>query len=249
MSKLGELYLNNYRLAYNSLCGKPPFLRPWHFQWLAVRDLYADLRSILPQIRGQVLDVGCGDKPYGIWLRHAEGHIGIDVYSGPKVDVVFEPGQPWPIDDASYDVVLCTQVLEHVANLESVLTEIERVLKPKGLLVATVPFCYSEHGSPHDYRRLSVHGVRRLFEESYDVVEIKPQGHIGSTIGVLWLNWCNTQMNLNRATVLLRGMLLPVWVVFCGMVNAMGWLLDKLDKTDVFYGNVLIVARKRCELP
>ena len=245
MSKIGELYAR----AYNLLCGKHPCMRPWHFQWLGVKDLYKDLQLMLPQIRGQVLDVGCGDKPYRIWLNQAEDHIGIDVYPGPEVDVVIKPGQPWPIDDTTYDVVLCTQVLEHVVDLESVLTEIERVLKPNGQLVATVPFCYNEHGSPHDYRRLSVHGVRHLFEERYEIVEIKPQGFIGSTIGTLCLNWCNSQMNLYKSTRLLNGMLFPVWIVFCSIVNTMGWLLDLLDKTQTFYSNVLIVAQKRCKLP
>src|SRR5437660_11977884 len=74
------------------LCGRPR-LYPWHFQWLAVRDLYRDLRHLLPTLAGRVLDVGCGEKPYAQWLTSAHEHVGLDVYAGPAVDVRAQPQQ------------------------------------------------------------------------------------------------------------------------------------------------------------
>lgn len=243
MSRLG----NHYEKVYSLICGKHPRLRPWHFQWLVVKDLYADLRRVLPQLSGKVLDVGCGDKPYKTWLSRAVLCVGLDVAGGFGVDVIAEPGKPWPIDSASFDAVLCTQVLEHVSDLEATLVEIGRVLKPGGLLVVTIPFMYNEHGAPEDYRRLSTHGTRRMFVRCYEIIELKTQGGIGSTIGILCLNWVEAEMNRSKATRILKGCLLPPWVVFCAFVNGLGWLMDKLDRTQAFYSNVLLVSKKRCD--
>jgi len=242
MSRLGNLYDRIYSL----MCGKHPNVRPWHFQWLPVKDLYADLRRVLPQLSGKVLDVGCGDKPYKGWLSRADLCVGLDVASGPGVDVIAEPGKPWPLETASFDALLCTQVLEHVADLPFVLGEIHRVLKPGGQLAATVPFTYNEHGSPWDFRRFSVHGVKQLFSVHYEITEIKPQGALGSTLGTLLLNWLDATMNQWKVTRISKGFLLPVWVLFSAMVNLIGWLLDKADRTRAFYGNVLVLATKRC---
>jgi SAM-dependent methyltransferase len=242
MGHLGEWYSR----AYNLICGEQPNLRPWHFQWLAVKDLYADLRRVLPQLKGRVLDVGCGEKPYEAWLERADQCIGIDVVAGARVDALIAPGERWPVEDASIDAVLCTQVLEHVAGLDKTLEEVDRVLKPGGRFVVTVPFVYNEHGAPEDFRRFSVHGLTQLLTERYEVVQLKRQGGIGSTLGLLALNWIEVQMGLYKPTRLVKGALLPIWVALCGVVNGLGWLMDKVDRTEAFYSNVLIIAEKRC---
>ena len=238
-SRYGRLYDR----VFVWLCGRAP-VYPWHFQWLALAPLHQDLKSILPGITGRVLDVGCGDKPYGQWLTSAAEHVGLDVYSGPKVDVVVQPGQPWPLASESFDALLCTQVLEHVAELGHVVGEIHRVLKTGALLIVSVPFAYNEHGAPADYRRFSAHGVRLLFEGDYEIIALRRQGGIASTSIVLALNWWDATMDLSRFTRLLKALTLPLWILISGVMNAVGFVLDRLDRTDAFYGNVLLVARK-----
>src|SRR5437764_5946221 len=105
-SRLGRVY----RAMYTRLAGAPPFPRPWHYQWLSSTILHEDLRDALHPLGGTVLDVGCGEKPYEAWLPGATRYHGIDVYDGPRVDAVINPGEPWPIADGEFDVVLCTQV-------------------------------------------------------------------------------------------------------------------------------------------
>jgi SAM-dependent methyltransferase len=238
--KLGAMYAR----VYGRLCGEHPHLRPWHFQWLAAHELYADLRRVCAGLDGRVLDVGCGDKPYRGWLTGAREHVGIDVRGGPEVDHVIRTDEPWPLDSGSFDAVLCTQVLEHVVDVEHVLGEIDRVLGPGGRVVITVPFLYGEHGSPHDYRRFSLHCVRRLLPSSYELLELKPQNRAGSTLGTMWLHWLDGMLGAHRATRMLKGLLLPLWIPFCALVNLSCRLLDGLDRTGAFYANVLLVARK-----
>lgn len=118
-----------------------------------------------------------------------------------------------------------------------------RVLKRSGIVVASFPFLYNEHGTPFDFQRFTAHRARSLFP-GFDPVHLHRQGGIGSTMITLLLNWIEFSMNRRFVTRLLKAPLLPVWLLLCLALNTIGWMLDKADRTDAFYGNVLLVARK-----
>ena len=241
-SALGNLY----ERIYATVCGKHPKQNILHFQWLAVKDLRRDLRSLCPNLKGRVLDVGCGDKPYASWFNlGVVQYLGLDVIQSPGVDVVADENEPWPLPASTTDAVFCSQVLEHVANLDQVLSNIHSVLKPGGLLLVTAPFIYNFHGEPRDFRRFSAEGIKRIFESQYEIIEVRLQGGAGSSLGILLLNWLDTSLNEWRVSRLLKGFLMPLWILFSLGVNLAGWLLDKLDRTQSFYGNVLLLATKR----
>jgi SAM-dependent methyltransferase len=67
-----------------------------------------------------------------------------------------------PVSDANYDLVLCTQVLEHVSEPRGVLREFARVLKPGGQLWLTAPLFYEEHEVPFDFYRYTRYGLNHL---------------------------------------------------------------------------------------
>ncbi|NWF39497.1 class I SAM-dependent methyltransferase [Mariprofundus sp. NF] len=241
MSRLGSIYAS----VYNSLCGVHPRLYPWHFQWLAAKYIYADLKETLPSFHGKVLDVGCGDKPYQIWLSENVQHIGIDVYEGEFVDHIVKHDEAWPIETASMENVICTQVLEHVQDVDEVLNEIYRVLVPGGEVLITAPFIYQEHGAPNDFRRFSYYGVLSLLSNRFEVIQVNKQGGIGSTLGLLLLSWMETESNMNFPLKILKGMFFPVWLLFSAIVNIVAIFMDKIDVTDCYYNNVSILARKK----
>lgn len=242
MSILG----NTYSALYDALCGVPPAARPWHFKWLATFGLQRDLRALLPTLGGKVLDLGCGTNPYRAWFGHVERYTGADIAPEPGVDVVLVPGEQLPFEDEAFDTLLCTQVLEHVADLDQILSEMLRVLAPGGLLLVSAPFLFNLHGAPHDYRRFTEYGLAGLLEEGgMEIVVMRRQGGIGSTLTVLWLNWIEAALNVNRLTRLLKGPLLPFWMVLTLACNLLGLLLDRLDPTAHFYGNLLALARKK----
>lgn len=241
-SRLGELYEH----VYDRVAGRHPYQRFWHFQWLAIKDLRRDLRRIFASISGgTVLDVGCGEGPYRSMLPRSVKYVGLDIEGGGAVaELIVEPGQRWLLDDHSIDVVLCTQVLEHTLDPRRVITEMARVLRPGGMLIVTAPFAYNEHGRPHDYWRFTINGLVTLLGERWEILEKTRQGGIGSTCGILLLNWLDESLNLMRALRMLRGVLLPLWLVVASMINIAGWVLDRIDRTGAAYGNVIIVARK-----
>jgi 2-polyprenyl-3-methyl-5-hydroxy-6-metoxy-1,4-benzoquinol methylase len=120
--------------------------------------------------KAKVLDVGCGSSPYKLFFAHAE-YVGIDVEESgrnhkQKTPDRYYDGIHFPFNDGEFDVVLCTQVLEHCIEPEITIREISRVLKPEGKLFLTVPFIWGEHEVPFDFRRYSSFGIRRLLEQS-----------------------------------------------------------------------------------
>jgi len=92
-----------------------------------------------------------------------------------------------PIDDDSFDIVLCTQVLEHVDDPAAAVREMHRVTKPGGRVLASTHGVMVFHPNPNDYWRWTHTGLRRLFELNgeWDTIEVAPGA--GSAAGLAML--------------------------------------------------------------
>jgi SAM-dependent methyltransferase len=231
-----------YRVLYEALCGRHPNPMPWHWQWLPSRLLNRDFKVQLPKLKGSVLDIGCGQKPYLPLLGSVSEYVGADVVPSPHVDVLITPNQSLPLPDGRFDAVMINQVFEFVEKPAELVSEIRRVLKPGGVVVASFPFIFQEHGS-FDLVRYTGNAVRSLFA-GFMPVEVKRQGGIGSTLAILFLNWINQSLNLNMPLRLLRPLLLPVWLPLCLVVNLLALVVDFCDRTASYYTNVIAVLKK-----
>jgi SAM-dependent methyltransferase len=165
---------------------------------LHYKPLLRVLQQKLSVLRGKVLDVGCGMQPYRVFL-HAElcDYTGLD-REGPyaRPDVIGSVEQ-LPFDNQTFDHVLSTQVLEHVRDPLSALRECERVLKPGGTIVFTVPGVWPAHEVPFDYWRFTRYGVRSLLEQAqFEQIAIESAGGFWASVGQL-LN-----LELQRARLL-----------------------------------------------
>lgn len=99
-----------------------------------------------------VLDVGAGRSPFRE-LTERFHLVSVDFYPHELVDIVSDITAPLPLDDESFDLVILANVLEHVPDLQEVLSEAIRVLKPGGLITAITPFMMPIHEAPYEFCR------------------------------------------------------------------------------------------------
>lgn len=137
--------------------------------------LYKAITKASENIEGHVLDFGCGSKPYEALFEKAETYTGVDIessgheHSESRIDVFYD-GQHLPFPDNHFDSVVCFDVLEHVFNVDEVLKEIARVLRPGGKILLSVPFAWDEHEIPYDYARYTSYGLINLLDRNKYIV-------------------------------------------------------------------------------
>jgi SAM-dependent methyltransferase len=181
-------------------------------RWLAAQA--AELGEGTPV---RILDVGCGVKPYyPFFAGVASEYVGVDVVENPAAELL-GPVEALPVDDASYDVVLCTQVLEHCDDPAQAVRELRRVTRPGGRVLASTHGVQVYHPSPVDYWRWTHEGLRRLFEQNADWAGLTVEPAAGSAAALAMLLGTYVEIALRR-TLFARP---PVW-----MLNRVGAALD-----------------------
>jgi SAM-dependent methyltransferase len=134
----------------------------------------------------RVLDVGCGTKPYRRYFAAAREYVGVDVVVNPCADLL-GPAEALPVDDASFDLVLCIQVLEHTDEPAAAVRELRRVTRPGGRVLASTHGTQVYHPSPADHWRWTHTGLARLFEDNADwaSVTVTPGAGTASCLAML----------------------------------------------------------------
>lgn len=153
---------------------------PCHPQWLLEPRKSQEAVGLL---RGRVLDVGCADRWVEAHCSAQVDYIGLDLPAtgkglyGARPDI-FADAAWLPLLEASFDAVVCLEVLEHVRYPRAALDEFSRVLKPGGMLVFSMPFLYPIHDAPYDFQRLTEYGLRRDLDlAGFDCVSLRKTGH------------------------------------------------------------------------
>ena len=142
---------------------------PLHEMASALTDL---LLSVLPREGATVVDLGCGDEPYAQLVRDAGAtYIPCDL-EGTAIRIV--PGEPVDLPDGKADVVLSSQVLEHVEDVGWYLGECHRLVRPGGALILSTHGTWLYHPHPTDLRRWTRDGlVLDLTEAEFSVEEVR----------------------------------------------------------------------------
>jgi SAM-dependent methyltransferase len=153
--------------------------RLWQDWFSPLRSANSHLRHCLRlnarYIRGRLLDVGCGSKPYAD-LFAVDWYIGIEVPpAGQGAVDVYASGLSMPFGDCVFDTVLSTEVLEHVPEPGLLIREAYRVLRPGGCLVLTTPQTWGLHHVPFDFYRFTPFGLEYLaVKNGFRVIGIYP---------------------------------------------------------------------------
>ncbi|MBI2086880.1 MAG: class I SAM-dependent methyltransferase [Candidatus Zambryskibacteria bacterium] len=138
-------------------------------------------------IKGKVVDIG-GKK------KNKRGSFDIDKLG---VEVIYvniekrdEPdiladAATIPLPDNSYDVAIAAELLEHVPDPLKVLKEARRLLRPGGIVLATVPFMYPLHADPFDFGRYTDHFWKKAAQDLDFKIEIESQGTIFAVMALM----------------------------------------------------------------
>ena len=138
-------------------------------RWVERRRLDALVDLAEPRAGDRVLEVGCG-AGHVLDRFAAFDRTGVDLSTtmiararrrlGPGVPLHQADAEQLPFDDASFDVVLCTEVLEHTRNPDRVVRELMRVARPGARVVVSIPNEVNIDRAKRALRR--VPGLRRV---------------------------------------------------------------------------------------
>ena len=147
----------------------PSFLSIFFHPFFYIRkEIFYFIKDNSIFLRGKILDFGGGSKPYQYLFKNIQCYFSIEVLSNKenlKPDIYYD-GNKLPFASNSFDAIVCTEVLEHVENIDTVINELYRVLKPRGRMIITTPFMCIEHEMPYDFRRFSLNGLSNLMKKN-----------------------------------------------------------------------------------
>jgi SAM-dependent methyltransferase len=209
--------------------------------WLAFKINNKSLTDHLHLIHGLVVDLGCGTAPYkDDILKVANRYIGVDwpnsLHDQSNVDVFADITKAIPFSDASVDVVVSFQVMEHLPEPALFIAECRRVLKPGGQLLITVPFMWHVHEDPYDYFRYTKYGLEYLLQKNnFAMIEIKENTGFWQTL-VLKFNYHTVRFA--------RGAIKYFWIPFWWLGQVVSPVLDQCDKHPQETASYTVLGRK-----
>lgn len=159
------------------------------------------LKKILSEIPAgsKILDAGAGELQYKIFCNHLNyvsqdfgKYNGVGNYTGlqtftwdqSRLDIVSDITQI-PCESNSFDAIMCIEVFEHLPEPIMAIKEFARLLKSKGYLILTVPFCSLTHFAPHHYYT----GFNKYFfekflhEYSFEIIDLVVNGNYFEYLG------------------------------------------------------------------
>lgn len=141
---------------------------------------------------GKILDAGAGECQFKEVCKHlsytsqdfgqyngtgdSKG-IQMKKWDNTKLDLVSDITKI-PVPDCSFDIILCTEVFEHIPDPISAIKEFSRILKTGGQLILTAPFCSMTHFAPYHFYS----GFNKYFYEThlknngFEIKELRSNG-------------------------------------------------------------------------
>lgn len=209
------------------------------------------LRSFLEKHRstGRTLDIGCGNAIYGDLFPN---RVTVDIERRPgiAVDIIGDAHNLSMFPHNTFNIVLCTEVLEHLHTPSKAIGEFERVLKPGGTLLLTTRFVFPLHDTPHDYYRYTKYGLLHLLK-SFENVEITEEASTTETIAILL-----QRIGFQCTTLGLRPLKL-LWFCLAKLTLAFRWIVTqeygdlghKKTEPCILSSGYYVVANKRQDPP
>ncbi len=218
----------------------------WKFNWLANHKIIAAVKRASRHAHGQLLDVGCGAKPFaGAFEGKVSAYMGVDLrssrYLGASRPEAFARAEALPFRDGSFDTVLGLSMTTYFEEPLLPILEAHRVLRPGGTLLLEFTQMAPLHDEPYDFFRFTRYGAASLLERAgFEPLEFIPIGGIWARVGLSMIAGLN-RMNRGPLRILTE---LPVRVLYV-VLQLLFDLLDRLFSDPREPLSHLVVARRR----
>lgn len=211
----------------------------WQYDYPVLKALALDIGDMMriarKRIRSdspRVLDIGCNTSPYRCQLEDLGFSVqtmDLDLNHGADLAGSVEATD---LADSSFDLIICTQVLEHCSKPWLAAPELFRILAPGGCLIASAPHAWFYHPHPDDNWRFTPEGLSRLLcDNGFESISLRVQGGSVSSVFQI-LNFC------------LFGLIGRFGTPIFAMSNLVGSFLDRLFFNPLFAINVALLAGK-----
>lgn len=215
-----------------------------------------DLRSLLTQykFKGNLMDIGCGSKPYKKFFLHVKKYQGID-FKNYSINRDFEEDTPdyyfsttykhsllIPFRKNQFDNSVSFQVLEHHPSPQRMIHEMVRITKPGGYILISVPFIWPLHEIPYDYHRFTEYYFHNIFSDLHcTILQIKKEGSLFSTLILLVSDYLDIVASRSKLYYY------PIALVFLPVLffHYASIFIDRIFPSKEIFFNYLVLARKK----
>jgi SAM-dependent methyltransferase len=165
------------------------FPKPGDRDYLHLADLLLAMKDVATAESLTLLDYGAGSSPYRSLFPHSQyrradisSKLSVESVqdeavrdeSYPEPDCIILPDGRVPHESNTVDLILSTQVLEHVRDPKTYLSECFRLLKPAGRLFLTTHGSWHDHDDPNDFWRWTADGLKYDLEKiGFTVLSVK----------------------------------------------------------------------------
>jgi SAM-dependent methyltransferase len=223
----------------------PSLLHPFYF---IRKGLIKNIQKYAPFLKGKLMDFGCGSKPYRTYFS-VEEYIGVDFFNeghphdNEQIDVFYD-GKKLPFNSGHFDSILCSEVFEHIFNLEEVLGELNRVLRMDGRILITCPFVWNEHETPFDFARYTQFALKDILgKNGFEIIEFTKSGNFITTLFQLRVLYFSIILQEKWRKVFISRWAYKFFFVL--LPNLAGVVINKLlPENKSLYLNNIILAKK-----
>jgi SAM-dependent methyltransferase len=209
----------------------------WQYDYLTLSRLSRDVATLVGEVPpaptgARALDLGSDKSPYRELLQ-SRG------YEVRTLDITLDSGADYAgtaeatgLPSASFDLVLCTQVIEHCMNPWAAVREIHRILRPGGYLIVSAPHVWFYHPHPTDHWRFTQEGMTHLCAEAgLEPLTLLAQG--GSLLTLCQI-----------VNFLAYGVLGRAGAPLFGALNVAAAVGERIVRNDLFCHNFACLARR-----
>lgn len=228
------------------------------------------LKEYQSAIKGTVLDIGCGDKPYKKIFTNIESYQGTNsksyyensLYKPTAEDLIVEDGTELPFPDGNFDSVLNFQVLPVFEDPNKFYIEVNRVLKEEGQFLLTTDFLYPIWNAPNNYWRTTKYGLEKLAEKNgFEIIVLEPFGgywvmqarvlerYFRSLLPKLINRAKSERPSALKSFKIILALFWSLFVILSPLIMNLAFLifhlLDKILLDDEFTTNYLVLMKKK----